>query len=139
MDEEFAEASKRFFERVHNEEFVLLLSTETLRELAKAPDPVRAVLKALPPQLVEELAISAQAANLAREYITANVLDPASESDALHVAVATVAEADLILSWNFKHIVNFSRIKGFNSVNANQGYRPMTILSPFEVIHNGED
>jgi len=50
-------------------------------------------LKALPPQLLEEIAISDEAANLAREYITANVLDPASESDALHVAVA-----DLILS-----------------------------------------
>ena len=139
MDEEFAEASNRFFERVQNVEFVVLPCTETLRELAKAPDPVRGVWKALPPQLVEELAISAEAANLAREYINANVLDPASESDALHVAVATVAGADLILSWNFKHIVNFNRIKGFNSVNANQGYRPMTILSPIEVIYNGED
>ena len=54
-------------------------------------------------------------------------------NDALHVAAATVAGADLILSWNFEHIVNFNRIRGFNSVNVRNGYRSMTILSPLEV------
>jgi len=138
IDEEFAEASKQFFERVHNDEFVVLLSTETLRELMKAPEVVQTVWKELNPESVEELTISPEVADLAKEYINANVLALASESDALHVAVATVAGADLILSWNFKHIVNFSRIRGFNSVNINQGYRAMTILSPLEVDYNDE-
>ena len=65
--------------------------------------------------------------------VTLRRLGEASIGDALHVAVATVAGADLILSWNFKHIVNFSRIRGFNSVNVRMGYRAMTILSPKEV------
>jgi len=70
---------------------------------------------------------------LAGEYIRAGVLLPDSMSDALHVAAATVYGAALILSWNFRHIVNFKRIRGFNGVNVTNGYRPMTILSPLEV------
>ena len=76
---------------------------------------------------------------LAKSYIDANVLGQASEGDALHVAAATVAGADLILSWNFKHIVNFDKIRGFNSVNVSQGYRSLTILSPFEVSYDEQN
>ena len=45
----------------------------------------------------------------------------------------SVAGADLILSWNFKHIVNFNRIRGFNGVNVMNGYPLLTILCPLEV------
>lgn len=133
QDEEFADPSCRFFERVHRCEFIVLLSTETLREIIKAPEAVRAVWQALPPDAVEVLSIDVEIEDLAEEYIGAQVLSHNSRSDALHVASATVASADLILSWNFKHIVNFDRIRGFNSVNVAYGYRTMTILSPLEV------
>ena len=53
--------------------------------------------------------------------------------DALHVAAATVARADLILSWNFKHIVNYQRIRRFNGVNALEGYVAIEIRSPLEL------
>ena len=71
---------------------------------------------------------------MAEQYLKAGVLGRASIDDATHVAAATVAGADLILSWNFMHIVNFNRILGFNSVNTRYGYRSMVILSPWEVI-----
>jgi hypothetical protein len=60
-------------------------------------------------------------------------------ADALHVAAATVAGADLILSWSFRHIANFDRIRGFNSVNLVLGYRTMTILSHLEVAYAGRE
>jgi hypothetical protein len=69
---------------------------------------------------------------------TTGVLAQASITDALHVAAATVAGADLILSWSFRHIVNYNRIRGFNSVNIRMGYRAMTILSPREVGDEAE-
>ena len=97
-----------------------------------SPDAVQEVWQNLPPGSVELIGINDEARFLANEYIAAKVLGEASIGDALHVAVATVAGADLILSWNFKHIVNFSRIRGFNSVNIRMGYRAMTILSPKE-------
>ncbi|MCX7001254.1 MAG: PIN domain protein [Candidatus Sumerlaeota bacterium] len=114
-------------------DFIILLSTETLRELSKAPEDVRAVWRQLPPESLEEVLINEEVAELAQAYIKANVLGVAAEADALHVAAATVASADLILSWNFRHIVNYERIRGFNGVNVANGYRPMTILSPREV------
>ena len=77
--------------------------------------------------------------DLAKEYLNCRILGEASLSDALHVAAATVAGADLIISWNFKHIVNFNRICGFNSINIRLGYRAMTILSPMEVCYADEN
>jgi len=139
QDEDFVEISALFFERVHKGNFVVLLSTETLRELVKAPEAVQAVWKNLPPELVEVLNIDDEMQELAKSYIDANVLAQASEGDALHVAAATVAGADLILSWNFKHIVNYDKIRGFNSVNVSHGYRSLTILSPFEVTYDEQD
>lgn len=135
QDEEFMEESRRFFKQVEKGEFVVLLSAETLRKLSKSPNPIQSVWFGLQPGQVEEVEISQEVLELAEEYIRAKVLNDASLGDALHVAAATVAGADLILSWNFKHIVNFNRIRGFNSVNIRLGYRSMTILSPKEVIN----
>ncbi len=134
-DEEFAEASRRFFERVRGEEFVLLMSNESVREILGAPAPVQEVWRSLPPACVEKAEINQEVKALAEEYIEAGVLGRASESDALHVAAATVAGADLILSWNFRHIVDYNRILGFNGVNVRMGYRSMVILSPLEVCN----
>ena len=133
QDEEFAEASKRFFERARHGDFVVLLSNETVRELFGAPDSVQGVWRSLPKTSVERVNIDDEVTALAEEYIQAGVLGRTSETDALHVATATVAGADLILSWNFRHIVNYDRILGFNSVNVKNGYRAMIVLSPLEV------
>jgi hypothetical protein len=137
QDEEFAEESQRFFRMVQKGIFAVILSEQTLRELSGSPDSVQAVWQNLPPGPVENIPIDDEIAELAYEYIMAEVLGKASIGDALHVAAATVTGADLILSWNFKHIVNFNRIRGYNSVNIRMGYRAMTILSPKEV--NDED
>ncbi len=138
QDVEFEIPSRRFFERVDQGEFRVLLSPETLRELVKAPGPIQTVWQSLPPDSVEEVPIDSEVEALAGEYVHRGVVGPASESDALHVAAATVAGADLILSWNFRHIVNYNRIIGFNGVNVAQGYRSMTILSPLEVAYDDD-
>jgi len=132
-DEEFAGPSKRFFERVRGGEYSILMSNETLRELLGAPATVQEFWQSLPASSMERAEINGEVEALAEEYVKMGVLGRASEADALHVAAATVAGADLILSWNFRHIVNYNRILGFNSVNLRNGYRSMVILSPLEV------
>lgn len=72
-DAEFSEVSRRFFKRVHEGEFVVLLSTVTLRELEKSPDVIKAVWQSLPPELVEVLPIGADVQELAEAYVRANV------------------------------------------------------------------
>lgn len=137
-DEEFAEPSRRFFERVRRGDFILLISQETTRELRGAPEAVRRVLTELPPDSVEEAVVDEEVRGLAAAYLDAGVVGPGSAEDAIHVAAATVARADLILSWNFKHLVRYDRIRKFNGVNAIQGYPPVDIRSPLEVAYGGD-
>jgi predicted nucleic acid-binding protein len=116
-DDRFRDASRRFFRRVANGEFVVLISRLTTDEIDEAPEAVRAVLASLSPEEIEPVTLNEEVRTLAEEYLQAGVLGESSRDDAVHVAAATVASADLILSWNFKHIVNFNRIRGFNGVN----------------------
>ena len=138
-DVEFAEVTRQFFRQVKRGKYVLLVSRLTTDELEDAPEDVSQVMKGLSPDQIEPITLSEEVRDLAEEYIKNGVLGEASIDDATHVAAATVAGADLILSWNFRHIVNFDRICGFNSVNTRNGYRSMVILSPREVIDDDQD
>jgi hypothetical protein len=103
QDDEFIVASNDFFEQVRLGAYVVLLSDETQRELVTSPEAVQDVWLDLPPASVELIGLDDEARSLAEEYVNAGVLGEASIADALHVAAATLANADLILSWNFKH------------------------------------
>lgn len=139
QDEEFAEATERFFRRVASGEYRLIISSITDDELEKAPAAIRRFLDELPEEAYEELDINDEMWQLAQAYVSAGALSRNFEYDALHVAAATVAEAELILSWNFRHIVNYDRIKKFNAVNLLKGYRTLDIRSPRELEHGDED
>ena len=138
LDRAFERPSRRFFDRVGEDRFIVLVSEITYLELQHAPGPIRELVECIVAENIEEIPVEAEAQDLAEAYIAAGALGGASRSDALHVAAATVAGADLILSWNFKHIVNYERIRVFNSVNILQGYRMIDIRSPLE-LDNGQE
>ena len=138
-DEEFSVASRRFFERIHGGEFTVLISQLTVDELQGAPSQVQRVFKELPADNVVFVPADPEATALAQAYMDANILGKSSLADALHVATATVAGADLILSWNFRHIVNYDRIHKYNGVNALRGYPPIEIHSPLEISDADEN
>jgi hypothetical protein len=71
---------------------------------------------------------------LCEAYLEAGVVTPQSSNDAHHVALATVARADVIVSWNFRHIVHLDRIRRFNAVNLRDGYPLIDIRSPKEIV-----
>jgi len=137
-DEEFAEPSRRFLERVRRGEVILVVSTEVLRELRGAPQIVRQELEGLPQENLEAAEVTAEVEALADAYIAAGVLGGGWRGDAIHVAAASVSGADLIVSWNFRHIVNYNRIPRYNAVNASNGYKPIEIRSPAEVAYDDE-
>jgi hypothetical protein len=139
QDEEFVGASRHFFEGVRQKKYVVLLSSVTLEELSRAPLEVQRVLDNLPPDSIVQFTPDAEARVLADAYLAAGILGSASWVDANHVAAATVSGADLILSWNFKHIVNYDRIQRFNAVNLLNGYRPLDIRSPWEMEYGNQD
>lgn len=66
-------------------------------------------------------------------------LDPGSRADALHVALASVGGADVLVSWNFKHVVNLGKIRSFNAVNLEQGYGLIEIRTPKEVLSDEKE
>jgi len=124
----------QFFEEARQGQFVMVVSNVTLDELALAPDAVRAFLADLPPQQVGIINTSPESDDLRNAYLEAAVVGPASSNDTAHVAVATIFNVDLMVSWNFKHIVHFEKIGGYEGVNSLRGYRSPRIYSPREVV-----
>jgi predicted nucleic acid-binding protein len=132
FDEEFAEHTVPLFDRLKMNEFTLLFSTVTQDELENAPEKVKELVKGLKIESTEFLDTTDEAVDLATEYITEKVVGQTSYSDCLHIALATINRADFLVSWNFKHIVNVQRIRGYNSINIKNGYRQIEIRSPRE-------
>ncbi len=136
-DEEFAEHSIQLMESFVQGERVLVLSSLTVLELAAAPSAVRQRLASVPEANIETLPLDAEATELAEAYIVAGVLTGKMRADAQHIAIATIGRVDVLVSWNFKHIVNLQRIHGYNSVNLRQGYPMIEIRTPREVLSDG--
>ena len=134
LDVEFSNESSHFIEMVRKGKCVLLISEIVVAELDKAPAEVRNVLLSLPEEAVEKVALTDEILELRNEYMKAKILGPEWIDDATHVAVATVARADAIVSWNFKHIVRLDKMKAYNQVNLMNGYGILTIISPKEVL-----
>ena len=134
LDEEFREWSCRLMAECHSGQKHAILSELTLRELADAPATVREVVEALPPEHREILRANAEVLALADAYLRAGVVTQHSLADAQHIAFATVARVDVLVSWNFRHIVNLNRIRLYNSVNLRLGYGLIDIRTPREVL-----
>jgi len=79
-----------------------------------------------------------EAETLAQTYISEKALGKASINDAYHIALSSIHRLDCLISWNFKHIVNFGKIKIFNSINMRLGYSLIDIRSPLEFLKDGK-
>ena len=73
---------------------------------------------------------------LADAYERRGILSSSYRDDGLHIA-ATVHAVDVLTSWNFQHIVHIEKIRRFNTVNQELGYKPIDIRSPREVTTHG--
>lgn len=135
-DNEFAGDSLRLMDSFSRGDAIVVVSDLTVQELAAAPDAVRRHLAAVSEAYIETLGLDNEARDLAEAYIAEGVIMPRMRADAQHIAIATVARVDVLVSWNFKHIVNLTRIHGYNSVNLRIGYPTIEIRSPREVLSN---
>jgi len=119
--------------------FSLLLSSLTDAEIRDAPDEVKDIygeFRECPHEFIE---LNLEAIELADAYLSHNILSENYPADARHIAMATVAGADVLVSWNFRHVVNFAKIQRFNAVNLEMGYKPIAIYSPREVTAHGRE
>ena len=134
FDDEFSEDTIPFFERVKKGEITILVSDLLIAELLGAPEFVRNFLSSIDDVNKEFIRLSKEEAKLADKYIEAKVVGKTSRADCQHIAMATLNNADVLVSWNFKHIVNLDRIRGYNGINYQNGYSMIEIRTPKELV-----
>jgi predicted nucleic acid-binding protein len=133
FEKEFEKWSNSLIDDFIRGEKILLVSAITLKELSMAPESVRDIINGIPKDHTEFLDFTPEAEKLAGIYISEKAVSKKFEGDAYHIAIATVIRADVLVSWNFKHIVNLNRIRLYNSVNLKCGYSMIEIRTPMEV------
>lgn len=114
FDDEFEKVTKAFFKRLQEGEVVFVVSDLLELELLNAPEKVRSLLYNYPDKYFERVELDEKAIELADSYIEARVVGETSLVDCRHIALATLNKVDVLASWNFKHIVNLDRIRGYN-------------------------
>lgn len=139
FDEEFKEATIKLFERFENNEILFVVSDLLDLELINAPKKVKEHLLQYVSEKFERVELTKEAIQLADKYISEKVVGKTSIEDCRHIALATINKVDVLASWNFKHIVNLDRIKGYNSVNLRLGYPIIEIRSPKDLVNYGDD
>jgi hypothetical protein len=139
FDEEFEEATRLLFDRLDKNEIIFIISDLLDLELLNAPTNVRELLHNYSADKFHRIELTEEAIKLAEHYIIEKVVGQTSLEDCRHIALATINRVDVLASWNFKHIVNLDRIKGYNSVNLKLGYPMIEIRSPKDLINYGND
>jgi predicted nucleic acid-binding protein len=134
FEPEFELWTKILFDKVYKGEFKVIYSRLTDIELNPAPKRVKDLADNLTKHTVEFIDISDQALELAELYLKEKVVGKTSQTDCIHIALATLHNADVLVSWNFKHIVNFHRIRGYNAVNYKYGHKILEIRTPREIL-----
>jgi predicted nucleic acid-binding protein len=135
FDEEFRTATRELFRQADLGLYQLFVSAVTENEIQNAPSEIKEFFTETFAEADQILPLTGESEKLARAYVAAGVVSPKYVDDARHVAIATVEQVGLIVSWNFKHLANYRRETGFNAVNRLQGYRPVRILTPRELIY----
>lgn len=134
FEDEFSEWTVKLIDRIIEGDDVAVISDITLRELENAPENVRDLSERVIQKNAELVEMIDEAENLAQNYINENVVTQKYFADAVHIAIATITKVDVLVSWNFQHIVNLKRIRLYNSVNLKYGYTLLEIRSPREIV-----
>ena len=138
FDDEFAFESNWLIDQFREGRMKMIYSEVTEQELRQAPQHIKDLIKSLSKDNFEYISITDEATELALTYISEQVVGKTCLADCLHIAIATIQHADILASWNFKHIVNVTRIRGYNSGNIKLGYPTIDIRSPKEIVVYGD-
>lgn len=123
--------TRAFFERIND--FEVVTSELAKAEIKSTRDDSRRreMLQCL--EQFRLLPLTDEAEELAHRYIAAAVLPASAPEDALHVALAVLSRQDVLVSWNFKHLVNQRRRAAVHALNASLGLPAIAILAPPEL------
>lgn len=139
FDEEFAPWSNGLMTDFRLGNFKAVTSEVVAAEIEPAPEEIRSKYDELKSYGATVVEVTGEVVDLADVYEHRGILSSIYRDDGLHIAAATVYEVDVLTSWNFKHIVHFEKIRKFNAVNQELGYKPIDIRSPREVTNYGPE
>jgi len=135
FDDEFKDATQELWRQAGKGLYRFMTSVLVEQEIAAAPEQVQKLMSQTFREKESFLPLTEEAVDLAQAYLKHKVVPSSYTDDARHVAIAVVQGVYVMVSWNFKHLVNLRRETGFNSVNLLQGYPAVRILSPLELIY----
>ena len=130
FDPEFELWSNLLFNYFKIGKYTAVISEVSEFELKFAPTEIQKVLTNIPKENLEIAMLTEEAKQLSEHYIKEKIVTKKSLADTQHIAVATVQAVDLLVSWNFKHIVNYDKIRLYNAVNLKYGYKILEIRNP---------
>jgi hypothetical protein len=134
FETEFQLWSKKLIGEVFDKKYIAVVSDITLLELQPAPENVRKLADEIISKYGEFITAGDAERELAETYLREKIVTEKFRSDALHIAIASINKVDILVSWNFKHIVNLNRIRQYNSINLKFGYSMLEIRSPMEIV-----
>ena len=106
--------TRPLFDKIKRGEIIVIYSNLLEKELQNALEKVKEAIKTLPSENVEYIEITDESIDLAQKYVDENVVGKSSFENCLHIVLATLTRADIIVNWNFKHIVNVTSIRKYN-------------------------
>jgi len=133
-DPEFMPWSERLIENVKTGMMIAMISDLTLKELDKSPGKVKEIVDGISDECKKYVTLNNEMKELAKKYILEGVITSKNLVDAQHISIATITRADVLVSWNFRHIVNLNRIRSYNAVNLKSGFQMLEIRTPREVL-----
>jgi len=139
FDPEFEEWSTRLFDDFISGKRIAVISDITLDELSEAPEFVQENFRKVPEKNIEVLISDTESRKLADLYVLEGAVSKRFYEDALHIAISTINQVNVLASWNFKHIVNLDRIRLYNAVNLKNGYTMLEIRNPREILKFSDD
>lgn len=131
--------TKELWQDFINEKYEVFISDTTLEEIDRCHEPKRGKMtEKLDECDIQFLKISNEVTSLAGEYLKNGILNHKSIDDCKHIAFAVVNNCDIVVSWNFKHLVNYQTINKVKIVNAINLYKEISIVSPTMLIEGWE-
>lgn len=107
--------------------------------MSGAPERIQKKFETIPDAYLEILSSDNETNDLAKMYLDEGIVSGKYFEDALHIAIATIYQVNVLASWNFKHIVNLDKIRMYNSVNLKYGYSLIEIRTPREILKTEND
>jgi len=135
LDIEFEKYSLKLLDEFKTGSKIMTLSDLTLKEIEDAPSEIKEILDSISEINIEYVELDDEARFLANKYVEEKAIGEKFLVDSQHIAIATINRNDVLVSWNFKHIVNLRSIRLYNSTNLKYGYPTIEIRSPREVIN----